>query len=439
MARRRPLRVEGDAQVVRLLLAHDLQEHRREAVDRVRREALRVRQVPDRVERPVDVGVPVDEVEPLARVGHSRDYTRYRRRGGLTPCGRTTLRDREERGNEDRREAGVARRDPLRPWRSPWRWRRPACSGRYGSLRFDNGVARTFEAAQVLPGHRYYTTGSETDPAAIVALREDRPLRGAWREIAATPALLKKLADNMRGTRLAGPDGAVIVDDRGERIGVWYSYRQYPPPPRLLDDGGVELNPAPVSLGRRGPRAAGRRGTERSAGAPPPERRTVVLSAPGPIAQQPQPEGARHVRDRRRPGPRDPRFPRQPDRRGRGRPRERRLGALRRPVRRLHRRPRGARAARRRQEALPRQGRAQGGRQRQRRARPRDRRPRGARPGVRRPHADPRSTAPRPRSASARTRSSASRWRSPRPPRRRPACRSTSTSAASTRARCRCR
>lgn len=133
------------------------------------------------------------------------------------------------------------------------------CSGRYGSLRFDTGVTRTFEAAQVLPGHRYYTTGSETDPAAIVALREDRPLRGAWREIAATPELLKKLADTMRGARFVGPDGAIIVDDRGERIGVWYSYRQYPAPPRLLDDGGVELNPPPSASDGEGPARPGQR------------------------------------------------------------------------------------------------------------------------------------------------------------------------------------
>jgi hypothetical protein len=121
-----------------------------------------------------------------------------------------------------------------------------ACSGRYGSLRYDTGVMQSFEAAQVLPGHRYYTTGSEVDPAAIVALREDRPLRGAWREIAATPELLRRLGDQMRGTRLVGPDGAAILDDKGERIGVWYSYHQYPAPPKLLDDGGVELMPPSV-------------------------------------------------------------------------------------------------------------------------------------------------------------------------------------------------
>lgn len=115
------------------------------------------------------------------------------------------------------------------------------CSGRYGSIRLDARVARDLSAARVLPGHRYYTTGSELGPAAIVAMREDRSLRGAWREIAATPALLAKLSAEMQGTRLAPPDGAVILDDRGERIGIWFSYLSFPPPPKLLDDGGVEL------------------------------------------------------------------------------------------------------------------------------------------------------------------------------------------------------
>ena len=82
---------------------------------------------------------------------------------------------------------------------------------------------------------------------------------GAWREIAATPELLRRLGDQMRGTRQVGPDGAAILDDRGERIGVWYSYLQYPPPPRLLDDGGVELTPPAGPSSGDGPQRPGMR------------------------------------------------------------------------------------------------------------------------------------------------------------------------------------
>lgn len=117
------------------------------------------------------------------------------------------------------------------------------CAGRYGSIRHDAGVGRNCENGQVLPGHRYYTTGSDTAPDAILALRDDRPLRsGLWREVPMTPELLARLVDRMRGTRDPGPYGGAVLDGQGSRIGVWCSYLK-PVPVRLLDDGGVVVSP----------------------------------------------------------------------------------------------------------------------------------------------------------------------------------------------------
>jgi hypothetical protein len=116
------------------------------------------------------------------------------------------------------------------------------CSGHYGSVRFDVAAGRALEAGEVLKGHRYYTTGSETDPSAILALREDRPLHyGPWREVVMTPQLLTHLVDNMRGTRAVGPDGHIVLDEKGAPIGAWYSYFK-PPIVKLLEDGGVEVS-----------------------------------------------------------------------------------------------------------------------------------------------------------------------------------------------------
>lgn len=122
------------------------------------------------------------------------------------------------------------------------------CAGRHGAIRFDVGAQRLFEGAEVLQGHRYYTTGSELSPDAILALRSDRPLRsGLWREVPMTRETLALLVERMRGTRNDGPPGSVVVDDRGERIGVWLSWLP-PLPVRLLDDGGVIVAPpAPQS------------------------------------------------------------------------------------------------------------------------------------------------------------------------------------------------
>jgi hypothetical protein len=113
------------------------------------------------------------------------------------------------------------------------------CSGRYGSIRWDTSVARSCDTAQVLPGHRYYTAGSDTAPDAIIALREDRPLRGdLWREVAMTPEILARLVDRMRNNRVESLYGSAILDDRGARIGDWCSFFKTTSV-KLLDDGGV--------------------------------------------------------------------------------------------------------------------------------------------------------------------------------------------------------
>lgn len=117
------------------------------------------------------------------------------------------------------------------------------CAGRYGSIRWDNGVERLFSTAQVLPGHRYFIAGSESAPDAILALRAERPLRsGLWREVTMTPGLLARLVDSMRGARDDSPHGAVVLDETGDRIGAWCSY-QRPAPMKILGDGGVIVSP----------------------------------------------------------------------------------------------------------------------------------------------------------------------------------------------------
>ena len=117
------------------------------------------------------------------------------------------------------------------------------CGGKYGSIRWDTDAGASFATAQVLPGHRYYTTGSDTDPAAIVALREAHPMRADfWREVAMTSETLAKMVDRMRNNRFDAPYSRAILDDRGAQIGVWYSYLKSSSV-KLLDDGGVIVSP----------------------------------------------------------------------------------------------------------------------------------------------------------------------------------------------------
>ena len=124
------------------------------------------------------------------------------------------------------------------------------------------------------------------------------------------------------------------------------------------------------------------------------------------------------------PRPRDPRFARQPDHRGRCAARRRGQGTRRRAVRRIDGKPRGRRAARRRPAPLRRQGRHAGGRERERCHRAGAARSRGRRSGGGR-RATANSRRHRRRSpAWVRTPSSASRSRSRARRPRAPACRS---------------
>jgi len=132
------------------------------------------------------------------------------------------------------------------------------CAGKYGSIRWDTDAGNSFGTAQVLPGHRYYTTGSDTEPAAIVALREDRPMRADfWREVAMTPETLAKLVDRMRNNRVDYPYSRVILDDRGAQIGIWYSFLKSTNV-KLLDDGGVIVAPPVGGSDGLRPPASGR-------------------------------------------------------------------------------------------------------------------------------------------------------------------------------------
>jgi len=101
-----------------------------------------------------------------------------------------------------------------------------ACSGSYGRLVRSNDVGNLFERYELLPDHRYFITGPQASPKAILALSQPYTLQpGLWRPVEMTPELLKRLVDAMTGQLGFSPAimGAIVTDPQGERIGVWYS------------------------------------------------------------------------------------------------------------------------------------------------------------------------------------------------------------------------
>ena len=101
-----------------------------------------------------------------------------------------------------------------------------ACSGSYGRIERSNDVGNLFERHEVLPDHRYFVTGPQARPKAILAVHQSYTLQpGLWRPVEMTPELLKRLVDAMTGHLGFTPAimGASITDPQGKQIGLWYS------------------------------------------------------------------------------------------------------------------------------------------------------------------------------------------------------------------------
>lgn len=95
-----------------------------------------------------------------------------------------------------------------------------------GSLKLSLEVSEIFQTYRVLPNHRYYYTGSNTKPSAIIGIDQDYTLSTRlWKEVPdLTSEQLKKWVDHMLGFRPpVRTFGASILNGKGEQVGVWYS------------------------------------------------------------------------------------------------------------------------------------------------------------------------------------------------------------------------
>ena len=101
-----------------------------------------------------------------------------------------------------------------------------ACIGSYGRLQRSNDVSKTFERHEIRADHRYYATGPEARPMAILAVNRTYTLKSSlWRSVDMTPEMLGRLVVAMTDQLGYTPVilGAVITDPDGNQAGLWYS------------------------------------------------------------------------------------------------------------------------------------------------------------------------------------------------------------------------
>jgi hypothetical protein len=106
-----------------------------------------------------------------------------------------------------------------------------ACSafaGRMGQIRPDNEAARMFEVDSCRADYAWYISGSHTYPNAIIGIRKDLTLVDdtLWQRVIMTPETCHELVSGVQARSRQinqNPFGFSILNDRGERIGIWYS------------------------------------------------------------------------------------------------------------------------------------------------------------------------------------------------------------------------
>ena len=102
------------------------------------------------------------------------------------------------------------------------------CSGSYGRLQRDRDADQIFKTYRVLPNHRYFYTGPEGRPDAIMGIQTDYTLETTqWTQFEVSAATLKKWVDAINFYHGTGvrhyPYGSFILDPMGTRLGIWYS------------------------------------------------------------------------------------------------------------------------------------------------------------------------------------------------------------------------
>ena len=108
--------------------------------------------------------------------------------------------------------------------------------GNYGKIDRDRDLDNMFLNYEVLPDHRYYTSGGYDAPDAILAIHSDYELDDSaslWVPIPnVDSAQMRQWIDTIapeQNYRAGGYYAAYILDQNGKRVGAWYSIQSYTP------------------------------------------------------------------------------------------------------------------------------------------------------------------------------------------------------------------
>ena len=120
----------------------------------------------------------------------------------------------------------------------------PSMFSNYGRITPDREVTKQVEGYQANPDMRYYISGSDLRPAALMGLLKAYRLDPSttWREVDMSPVKMQEITVNMRDrafVRRPSLQGFQMTDHSGRPIGVWYSNIETRTFLRMNNDGTV--------------------------------------------------------------------------------------------------------------------------------------------------------------------------------------------------------
>lgn len=120
-----------------------------------------------------------------------------------------------------------------------------ALAKNWGKIVPDEEVKNKFETYQVSSNINYYISGSDVYPNAILGLNKDYTLVSTlWKKVELTQAMLEVIVTDMksRATNIGQNQfGFAVLDNKGEKIGVWYSILSATAPVQMKEDKKVVI------------------------------------------------------------------------------------------------------------------------------------------------------------------------------------------------------
>lgn len=123
-----------------------------------------------------------------------------------------------------------------------------ACTGmfrNYGRFNPSDEVYQAFATYQVNKDFRYYISGPDLYPNALMGLNRSYQLdpRTLWREVQMTPEKMREIVGYMNSKALIHRQtGFELLDNNDRPIGVWYSRLEVRTFLRIQEDGTVRID-----------------------------------------------------------------------------------------------------------------------------------------------------------------------------------------------------